>query len=305
VGLCVALGIRPASSSHVIIARYDRHVPGPGSYRSKSRTRGLVSMTCVAHTTKGRPCKQRAMVGSTVCFRHNGSNGKVIDAADRRLLLAQLMARSPDRHPWEIIIDATRRFDALAQVEEHILLHGGLTPDEVVEQLDRYTHALENAHKTAAAAITTKAVDQLSLAVSRRLELEGQMVVEAVAGIIEFLGRYLPPGDADRLMAAASSAARDRMTALGSGWEDGKLPDTEPVSLPFRLVLAPAIEGELVDDVRVQPSPTEEAAIARARDRLADPHEIDVAALTNDQLEILAHRLVDEANRRGLGDGDG
>jgi hypothetical protein len=258
-----------------------------------------VSMTCVAHTTSGRPCKRRAMVGTTVCYVHNGANGGVIDAADRRLLLAQLMARHPDRHPWEIIIDATRRFDALAQVEEHILLHGGLAPDEVVDQLDRYAHALENAHKTAAAAITTKAVDQLSLAVSRRLELEGMLVVEAVAGIVEFLGRYLPPSDADLLMAAASAAARDRMTALGTGWEDGTLPDTEPVSLPFRLMLAPPIEGEVVHDF-ADPAP-EDAAIARARTRLApDPADLDVAALTKDRLLALANRVADELEGREL-----
>jgi hypothetical protein len=260
-------------------------------------------MRCVAHTTAGQPCKRKAMVGTTVCYMHNGANAKVVDAADRRLLLAQLMAHNPDRHPWEIIVDATRRFDALAQVEESILLHGDLTPELLVDQLDRYVRALENAHKTAVAAVTTKAADNLSLAVRRRLELESDLLMTATEAMVDALIAYLPPEQADRLRDALLTAGRDRLFCDGTYWEDGTLPKAEPVRLPFRLMLAPAIEGEVVDDNPViddhAPDLRNSADVAGVQDARVDldarrPRLRAIEDLTDDELALEIERRLAE-----------
>jgi hypothetical protein len=200
-------------------------------------------MRCVAHTTAGQPCKRKAMVGTTVCYMHNGANSGVIDVADRRLLLAQLMARNPDRHPWEIIVDATRRFDALAQVEESILLHGDLTPEDVVDQLDRYVRALENAHKTSVAAVTTKAADNLGVAVRRRLELESKLLMLVTEAIVDGLVSSLGPVHAEAVRVWMLTVVQDRLATLEPSDVDGDFAAIEPMSPPFRLMLAPGHRG--------------------------------------------------------------
>jgi hypothetical protein len=134
------------------------------------------------------------------------------------------------------------------------------------------------------------------------VDLEARLVVEVIEAIVRGVTASLEPRDRDELQLWMRTVARDALLALDPQTVEDVAGSGAVMAPPFRLMLAPAIEGELVDDLDAEdadPAP-EEAAITRARTRPVDPHEVDIAALTDDQLRTLGWRIADELAARGI-----
>ncbi|MFC7402906.1 HGGxSTG domain-containing protein [Citricoccus sp. GCM10030269] len=72
--------------------------------------------TCKAHTRSGARCKNRPIIGATVCRMHGGSSPRVRAAAERRVaedsareILGTIDPDAPDEHPVETLLILIRQ----------------------------------------------------------------------------------------------------------------------------------------------------------------------------------------------------
>lgn len=149
---------------------------------------GIPPVKCHATAkSTGERCTQWAMVGGTVC-RWHGMTRQGVRKAEVRVTLAHLQDQDP-RHPWQVVLDATHMMDAIVRDFQMQLTAGEvITP----EQLDRLINVNQIRHHLATTAISTKAHEQVSLAFTRHLEVEGQLVATAVGTAIDKLGLTEP-----------------------------------------------------------------------------------------------------------------
>jgi hypothetical protein len=229
---------------------------------------------CTATSKRtGEPCRQYAIVGGTVCFWHGGGRrGRTKDAAERRITLAQLFEQSPREHPWEIVLDATHRMDVIFRD-----LWAQVVAGETIgtEQLDRLINFNQIRHHLAKTAIDTKAHEQVSLAFTRHLEMEGQLVGTALGAAIDGLGLTEPWRRYALELAHWTLGEGD--TSRG----DEPRPPDEPIVREY--------------DVRPRGTvPALEAGTAAA----VSP--CDVAGLDDDALKALGEAVLDELGRRDV-----
>jgi hypothetical protein len=82
-------------------------------------------------------------------------------------------------------------------------------------------------------------------ALMRNMELEERLVVEVLDAIIRGLTASLSPNDRDVLQLWMRTVARDRLLALDPRTlDEAEAVQVEPMAPPFRLAIAPALEGE-------------------------------------------------------------
>jgi hypothetical protein len=157
-----------------------------------------------------------------------------------RSLLAQLMAEDR-RHPWEVMLDAVHTNDVMMRVQREEVLAATNPTGVMLQELD---HRAAMVVTSSRMAIAEKAHEHIALSWRQHLELQGRLLFTAVNGLIDGLTRGLDPRHAEDLRVWMLETARDRMNAVG---EDGTIDDVEPPPLPFRLALAPAVEGEVLE----------------------------------------------------------
>jgi hypothetical protein len=219
----------------------------------------------------GEPCQQYAVVGGTVCY-HHGANGRVMNAAERRVTLAQLRERDP-RNPMEIVLDMTHKLDVITEAYQDELLAN--VEDISDEQVDRLIQLSSTTHHLASTAINTKAHEKIALAFQQHLELQGRMVGTALGAAIDGLGLTEP------WRRYALEVAH--WTLLGEGDQqrgDEPQPPSEPIVREYDTRprgTAPALEA----------GPTASVPC-------------DVASLDDDALRDLGGRVLDELERRGV-----
>jgi hypothetical protein len=226
-------------------------------------------MRCTA-TAKytGEQCRNWVTPGTTVCTMH-GQNGATLRKAEERVTLAQLLEQDP-RHPWEVVLDATHMMDAIVRDFQTQLTAGEvITP----EQLDRLINVNQIRHHLATTAISTKAHEQVSLAFTRHLELEGELVATAVAAALDKLGLTEP-----WRVYALEVAQRALLGDEAQG--DEPQPPTEPV----------------LQEYDVKPRGTVPALAAGPT--VSVP--CDVASLDDDALKALGEAVLDELTRREI-----
>jgi len=191
------------------------------------------------------------------------------DAAERRVTYAQLVG-DDRRHPQEILLDMTHKADVLTRLCEADMLAAGNGMIDA-DQRAQLVHLIRTTHGLAAQTIGTKAYDDASHAFTRHLELEGQLVGNALGAAIEELGLTEP------WRQFALEVAH--WTLLGEGDQshgDRPQPPSEPIVQEYDVRPLPAIEAGLI----------------------AQPQPYDVTHLDDDALAELAGRVLDERNRR-------
>jgi hypothetical protein len=273
-----------------------REVPGKRRPR-----RGIPAIRCTASAKyrDGQPCRNWAIPGTVVCYVHGAAASQIERKAEVTMTLAQLMNDDP-RHPWEVVLDATHVADSLMREAKATLDASGELP---LDQLARLVEATKLAHHMASVAITTKAHEQLTTSVQRRLELEGKLVFTAMEGVIDALTLAIDPRYTEDVRIYLHTAARDRLLAT----DDGETPELPP--LPFRLAIAPAIEGEVlssnpvIDDDR--PHSLSSSDIARdsstvdLEERRARPCRL--SSFTDDELADEVDRRLNEREAHDAG----
>jgi hypothetical protein len=228
-------------------------------------------MRCTA-TAKGtgKQCKKWAVVGMTVCTMH-GVTGRGFRKAEERVTLAQLL-EGDRRHPWEVVLDATHTMDAIVRDFRAEVVAGETI---TVDQLDRLIAVNQIRHHLASTAISTKAHEQVSLAFTRHLEVEGQLVGTALGAAIDGLG-LTEPWRRYALELAHWTLLGEGDTSRG----DQPQPPSEPIVREY--------------DVPRDTAP----ALAAGPTAAAVP--CDVASLDDDALRSLGEAVLDELERRGV-----
>ncbi|WP_409074611.1 hypothetical protein [Micromonospora chalcea] len=118
----------------------------------------------------GQRCERWAIPGRLQCKLHGGLGGPhggrlaAEEQAGAVLTLAQMMANSPRRPIWEVILDAIDTVDVLAANAKAEVAAGRITKPEEIERvaaLGRLAHAM------GASAVATKAVDMANQTAER------------------------------------------------------------------------------------------------------------------------------------------
>lgn len=134
----------------------------------------------------GRRCRRLAMIGGTVCPKHGGAAPQVRAAAERRVLIAELLT-GPGRPPREVLSDALKVVDGLMR-------HAVSAATEAGEPLpldvfDRLVDA------TSRAAMLAKiGLDQQLETEQDRMRAIGEQTVETLAEVVAALGADAIPG---------------------------------------------------------------------------------------------------------------
>jgi hypothetical protein len=80
-----------------------------------TRTTALESQQCSARSSRtGERCRRR-VIGATVCIMHGGKSPQVARKRLERIALAEAAARTPRRHPGEVLLDALHWADTHAR----------------------------------------------------------------------------------------------------------------------------------------------------------------------------------------------
>ena len=236
----------------------------------RSRTHGIPPMRCTAKAkTTGTQCRNWVTPGLTVCPIH-GVTGNGVRKADERLTLAQLLAGDP-RHPWQVVLDMTHTLDAITQDYRAEVLAGETIS---LDQLDRLIGYVQSTHHLATTAISTKAADNVAMAFTRHLEMEGQLVATAVGIAIDKLGLT------ERWRLYALDVARRALLGDEAQGDEPQLP-TDPVVREY--------------DVRPRGSAP---ALGPGTAPAVSPR--DVAMLDDDALKALGEAVLDELERRDV-----
>ena len=233
----------------------------------RCRTFGVPSMRCTA-TAKGTGdrCSKWAVVGTTVCHTH-GVTGATMRKADERLTMAQLFDRDP-RHPWQVVLDMTHKLDVITQEFQADVLAG---ENVTADQLDGLIELARTTHHLATTAISTKAAENVAMAFTQHLDMQGRMVATAIAAGLDKLG-LTDPWRAYALEVAHWALLGESGEAQG----DEPRPPTDPVVMEY--------------DVRPHNAPAIEAA----------PKPCDVTTLDDQALRSLGEQVLAELERRDL-----
>jgi hypothetical protein len=195
------------------------------------------------------------------------------------------------RHPDEILLDSLHLHDVgtrefLTRLVAQLQAGEEVAPDEV----DRLIAMNQMRHHMAATTITSKAYEKVSVAYTRHLEAEGQLVAIAFDAIVRGLTRSLDPQHGEQLHAWALGQAHRVLTAAQPG-ETTEVSDVEPP--PFALAAVTGTgdavrrrDHNVVDDV----SPYEAGSIVPC----------DVAVLDDQALRSLGEAVLAELERRDL-----
>ena len=222
----------------------------------------------------GEQCRNFVPPGSLVCRMH-GLTGNGFRKAEERVTLAQLLEQDR-RHPWEVVLDATHTMDAIVRDLQLGVLAGETI---TVDQLDRLINVNQIRHHLASTAISTKAHENVAMAFTRHLEMEGQLVGLAIGAVVHGMTRSLDPRSGDQLRDWALTQAHRVLADAQPGQTLDEAPDVEPP--PFALAV---VTGE--HDIP-------------ARHRVIEGGSpYDVGRLNDDALAELAGRVLDERNRR-------
>ena len=214
----------------------------------------------------GKRCKKWAVVGTTVCHIH-GATGARSAMPSVRLTMAQLFDRDP-RHPWEVVLDMTHKLDVITQEFQAEVLAG---ENVTVDQLDRLIELARTTHHLATTAISTKAHENVAMAFTRHLDMQGQLVATAIAAGLDKLG-----------LTGSVAGVRAGGRALGAARRKRRSPGRR----------AAAADGSGRHGVRRRPH----AATTCRPSRLV-PTPCDVTALDDDALRSLGEQVLDELER--------
>jgi hypothetical protein len=234
---------------------------------------GIPPVKCSATAKRtGEPCRQFAVVGGTVCY-HHGANGHVMNAAERRVTLAQLRERDP-RNPMEIVLDMTHKLDVITEAYQDELLAN--VEDISDEQVDRLIQLSSTTHHLASTAINTKAHEKIALAFDRHVDVLGQMVNTAIDAALDKVGL-------SESWRAYAFVIGHRALLIATGDDPG--PEPQPPDDP------------IVREYDVRPRGTAPALEAGPP---AAVSPCDVAMLDDDALRSLGEAVLDELGRREI-----
>jgi hypothetical protein len=262
---------------------------------------GIPPIRCTATSRRtGERCRLWAVPGTNVCATPgHGLTAKLSGRPQERVTLAQL--EDAEVRGYALPRTRAERLSLALTVATYWTLDNHLRAAAQGDEHDRddETAALDGARLVGR--LERYAADiGVDEALVRNQELESRLLVLVFDAVAHGLTASLPPDHRDRLYVWMLETARDRMLALDPQTRDEADAITvEPMTPPFRLMLAPPIEGEVVHD-SADPAP-EDAAIARARTRLA-PNPADLAAFTDDELaDEIERRLAERDRREALG----
>jgi hypothetical protein len=203
--------------------------------------------------------------------------------------LAQLMAEEP-RHPWEVMLDAVHTHDVLHRVRREEVLDA---PELTAVMLQELDHRATVTAVSSRMAIAEKAHEHIALSFQQRTELEAKLVVFAVEGMVNELVRSLDPRHAEDVRDWCFATARDRLWAA----EDGKEIEVKPP--PFRLAIAPAIEGEVLSSNPADDEATRDGL--DSKDIARDSGKVDLEDRRDTRCRLSSFtidELADEIERR-------
>lgn len=173
---------------------------------------------CVGHVKlEGgglRPCKQPPRRGGTVCNAHGGRAPQVRAKAAARLAMAEALARSPRRHPGEVLADAVHALDVLEQ-RTRLRLGADASPEQV---------AAWASEVRAAASLAKTALD--AQVDDRRVRLEEEKGALLASGLRWLLGVF-GVADDPRAIRAVAHMLREL--------EAGRLPQGNGHRVPVNL----------------------------------------------------------------------
>lgn len=168
----------------------------------KSRRRAVMKLLppvkCSGHTSAGDPCDQWSVVGATVCPTHGGRAPQVAAKAEERVTLAEAIAKSDPRHPWEVLEHTAHIADVLMrQVLVELDGKGTVSP----ALLERLIQALERANRLAKTTLDA-GIDQRRLHLA---EAQAGQIHKMLSQILDGLGltpeqRALVPGLVRRIV---------------------------------------------------------------------------------------------------------
>lgn len=144
--------------------------------------RGISAGPHCAAKAKGsqKQCTRNALPGMKVCRLHGGAAPQVQQAALKRLALAEAFERGDRRPAWQILADALHAADTL-MIDARVRLGEG--EPITVDQLDRFTDALERAQRFAKVFLDA-GVDERQ---TRIAESQASMIVGVIRAILDEL----------------------------------------------------------------------------------------------------------------------
>ncbi|MEU4237924.1 hypothetical protein [Actinoplanes sp. NPDC026619] len=152
----------------------------------------------------GQRCERWAIPGRLQCKLHGGLAGRAGKAAAEEqagavLTLAQMMANSPRRPIWEVILDAIDTVDVLAAYAKAEVAAGQITRPEDIE---RVAALGRSAHAMGASAVATKALDIATQSASRWGDLMSDRLVVL---LMDWFGLPIGPAVTEAVTAVLGS----------------------------------------------------------------------------------------------------
>lgn len=162
----------------------------------------LPSVRCSGFSrSTGKPCRNLAIRGGTVCRSHGAQFPAVRDQADVRGTLASALSLGDRRHPWEILFDALHAADTLMRdARLRLAQDESVTPEEI----SRFVDSFERAARLAKITLDSRAQEYAAY----HARIDG----EEIAGVIQrALARVQLPEDYDDAM---RDAIADELRAM-------------------------------------------------------------------------------------------
>lgn len=107
------------------------------SWARRQKIRGAIPpRRCRGRRSNGQPCQRWAVLGATVCPKHGGAAPQVVEAAHKRVMLAEAIANLPRRHPFEVMVDALHAADVVARQTQAALSQQTLSAELIEAMLD-------------------------------------------------------------------------------------------------------------------------------------------------------------------------
>ena len=141
-----------------------------------------LAMQCSAMAKSSQQrCRQRAVLGATVCVVHGGRAPQVRQKARERVALHEALKLTPSRHPGMVLLDSVHALDVLQQhVREDL---DGTDPRAV----ERWVTSVLNAAALARTALSAESEDRWVRAQERVAEAHGAEVAWAFNRVFELL----------------------------------------------------------------------------------------------------------------------
>lgn len=264
------------------------------------RPNAIPPVKCTAHGRKTKkPCGKYAVPGAVVCELHGGKAPRVKEKALTRLHLAELM-RSDPRPVWEVVLDHVHSLDAVAREARLALREGeSVMPD----QLDRIVESAKAALTAAKLAIDTRSYEMLAQQHDRQLELDGQLVADALAVVLDALvdGLRLPVTRVKPLRSWAFEAAAAALSSLDGSDPAATVPVPPP---PVHDLTIATVEPASSSTARTSSTSDYASDVERQRTGATSPSAsrssvltgVPAATVAGESDEPLDAELVDEPN---------